>query len=55
MWNMIMERMPSMLGFFCTFLSFFVPYVVYKVNQKLHKSLDPPWKQEENNKANKQS
>ncbi|WP_179151962.1 hypothetical protein [Oceanobacillus senegalensis] len=47
MWNMIMERMPSTLGMFCTALAFLVPYVTYKINQKLHKDMDPPWKKEE--------
>ncbi|WP_176330381.1 hypothetical protein [Oceanobacillus rekensis] len=54
MWNMIMERLPSTLGFFCMFLAFFVPFVIYKVNQKMHADADPPWKKEEQVKKNQQ-
>ncbi|WP_377559037.1 hypothetical protein [Ornithinibacillus salinisoli] len=42
-----MERVPSMIGIFCTLLAFLVPYVIYKVNQKFHREADPPWKREE--------
>ncbi|WP_196493746.1 hypothetical protein [Ornithinibacillus caprae] len=48
MWQMIVERMPSLLGWFCTLLAFLVPYVTYKINQHLHRTADPPWKREEN-------
>ncbi|MGJ9458420.1 hypothetical protein [Oceanobacillus sp. CF4.6] len=54
MWTMIMERIPTTLGFVCTFLAFFVPYVTYKINQKLHKDGDPPWKKEDTNETKKQ-
>lgn len=47
MWTMIMERMPSMLGFVCTALAFLIPFTVHKINQKLHEDTDPPWKKEE--------
>ncbi|WP_197046718.1 hypothetical protein [Oceanobacillus salinisoli] len=47
MWNQIMERMPTTLGWIFTVLAFLIPYGTYKINQKLHKSGDPPWKKEE--------
>lgn len=47
MWHMIMERIPTMMGFFCMLLAFFVPFIIYKVNQKMHMDGDPPWKKEE--------
>ncbi|SHG89007.1 hypothetical protein SAMN05216225_10806 [Ornithinibacillus halophilus] len=46
MWQMILERLPSTLGWFYIILSFLLPFLVYKVNQNLHKNGDPPWKKE---------
>lgn len=53
MWERITGILPNYLTLLCTGLSFLVPYVIYKVNQKLHKYGDPPWKHkryEENEK-----
>lgn len=47
MGNMIIERMPTMLGLFCAFLAFFIPFIIYKINERLHKDADPPWKKQE--------
>ncbi|GGN54432.1 MULTISPECIES: hypothetical protein [Oceanobacillus] len=47
MWSMITERIPSLLGVFCTVLAYLIPLSIYKVNQKLHEDADPPWKKEE--------
>ncbi|MFD1171159.1 hypothetical protein [Oceanobacillus picturae] len=43
----LMGRLPEKLIMVCTVLAFLVPYAIYKVNQKLHKYGDPPWKKEE--------
>jgi hypothetical protein len=45
MWTEIMERMPSWNILFYTFLSFAIPWTVFRVNQSLHKAGDPPWKE----------
>ena len=42
----ILGRVPSGLILLCAFLSFMVPYLIYKVNTKLHEYGDPPWKKE---------
>ncbi|WP_010651686.1 hypothetical protein [Oceanobacillus massiliensis] len=55
MWDMMMDRLPTKLGFLCLFLAYFVPYVTYKVNQNLHKDADPPWKKEERNNDKRQN
>ncbi|WP_249871713.1 hypothetical protein [Oceanobacillus saliphilus] len=49
MWEMIKEGLPDARGMFFTFIAFFVPYMIYKINTKLHKDGDPPWKVEERN------
>ncbi|WP_169749097.1 hypothetical protein [Ornithinibacillus californiensis] len=46
MWDLILGFLPENLIFICTILAFAVPYSVYKINQKLHQSGDPPWKEE---------
>jgi hypothetical protein len=52
MWQSIVERIPSMLGIVCTILTVAIPYSVYKLNQKLHKIGDPPWKKGKPNEDN---
>lgn len=52
MWAWFVDRVPSHLGLFCTFLAFFIPFVTYRINRKLHQEMDPPWKRE-NAKAQK--
>ncbi|GIO24844.1 hypothetical protein J11TS1_34250 [Oceanobacillus sp. J11TS1] len=44
MWDRVMGVLPENLILLCAVLSFLIPYAVYKVNQKLHKYGDPPWK-----------
>lgn len=44
MWEKLLGSMPENLVIICTALAFFVPYIVYKINQRLHKYGDPPWK-----------
>ncbi|CEI82629.1 hypothetical protein J18TS1_24070 [Oceanobacillus oncorhynchi subsp. incaldanensis] len=44
MWDELTGILPNYLILLCTLLSFLVPYVIYKVNQKLHEYGDPPWK-----------
>lgn len=35
----------------CNILAFMVPYMIYKVNLKLHETGDPPWKKDAVKKA----
>lgn len=49
MWNMIMERIPSLFVMILAILSALLPWGIYKFNQTLHKYADPPWKKEEKN------
>ncbi|MGC5327866.1 hypothetical protein [Brevibacillus sp. SYSU BS000544] len=44
MWKTISGFLPSKLILFIAILSFLVPLICYKINQKLHKLIDPPWK-----------
>ncbi len=44
MWDNIIGRLPDKLILVCTLLTFIVPYIFYKINQKLHQNGDPPWK-----------
>lgn len=37
---------PSGLVLLCAFLTWAIPFVVYKINDKLHQWGDPPWKQQ---------
>ena len=47
MWENLIGRLPEKLILLCTVLSFLIPYLIYKINQKLHKYADPPWKKDE--------
>lgn len=49
MWEQVTGRLPSNLIIFSALLSLLLPMAVYKVNQKLHKYGDPPWKKHEKN------
>lgn len=44
--------LPEKLIFICTILSFLIPFLVYKVNQKLHEYGDPTWKKEDQKERN---
>ncbi|MDY0405850.1 hypothetical protein P5G51_010990 [Virgibacillus sp. 179-BFC.A HS] len=44
MWDNITDLLPDTTVLLCAAASFVVPYVIYKVNQKIHKIVDPPWK-----------
>ena len=48
MGQFIMDRIPDSMEIMGVICSFAIPYIVYKVNQKLHKSGDPPWKKKTN-------
>jgi len=50
MWNLIIEYITDWLRMFCTILAFVIPFTIYKINQRLHKYGDPPWKKNEQNK-----
>ena len=39
--------LPDKLILICAFTAFFVPYLVHKINHKLHEIGDPQWKKEE--------
>ncbi|WP_337101476.1 hypothetical protein [Paenibacillus sp. YIM B09110] len=40
----ILGHIPTGLSFVCALLTIAIPYLVYKVNQKLHEIGDPSWK-----------
>lgn len=44
MWDTLMGFLPNNLVLLCTILSFVIPYLIYKINQKLHEYGDPSWK-----------
>ncbi|ASK61196.1 hypothetical protein CFK37_02805 [Virgibacillus phasianinus] len=44
MWANLVGRMPEFMVIICTLLAFVIPYLVYKLNKRLHKYGDPPWK-----------
>lgn len=35
---------PPYLTFLGTILAFLIPYLLYKINSKIHELGDPPWK-----------
>lgn len=39
MWDSIFKYLPDPLGWLCTFLAFFIPYITYKINQNIHKNM----------------
>ncbi|WP_170848227.1 hypothetical protein [Lentibacillus halodurans] len=41
-----MEQLPEIWVLVCAVLVFAISYTIYKVNEKLHKFGDPPWKKE---------
>ena len=47
MWNIILEHLPGKLTIICTILAYVIPFSVYKINRKLHKDNNPPWKKEQ--------
>ncbi len=47
MWERFLGILPEKMIVFCTLVTFLVPYLIYKLNQKLHKKGDPPWKKED--------
>ncbi|WP_332645676.1 hypothetical protein [Lysinibacillus sp. 54212] len=46
MWNIVADRFPGILTIICTILAYAIPFSIYKINQKLHKDNNPPWKNE---------
>lgn len=46
MMNFLVERFPGMATVIYTILAFAIPFFTYKVNQKIHSKVDPPWKGE---------
>lgn len=54
MMNFIEERIPGMFTIVCTLLAFLIPYLVYKINEKIHLNVDPPWKKEDRQKSTDQ-
>lgn len=45
MWHLFIESITDIQRVITNILVFVIPYTVYKVNQRLHKKGDPPWKQ----------
>jgi hypothetical protein len=48
MWEAIFGRFPSNMILINAILSVLIPLSIYKINQKLHKYGDPPWKKKDN-------
>ncbi|WP_176449400.1 hypothetical protein [Lentibacillus sp. CBA3610] len=48
MWDDLLERLPEIWVLMGAGIVFAVPFTIYKVNQKLHKLGDPPWKKRDN-------
>lgn len=46
MTDIIMGFLPNKLVLYGMLITFFVPLIIYKVNQVLHKEGDPPWAKE---------
>jgi hypothetical protein len=47
MWQTIVERIIlTPLEFAGIALAFIIPFTIYKINQIIHKDMDPPWKKE---------
>jgi len=44
MWNFVRDRLPTTLTWVCAVLSAVIPWIVYSINQALHRYGDPPWK-----------
>lgn len=47
--RLFIESITDPLRVVCNLLAFLIPYVVYKINNRLHEHGDPPWK---NNRKN---
>lgn len=52
MGSLFLQSVTEPLRVSCTILAFIIPYVIYKINLKLHEYGDPPWKKEDTKKAN---
>ena len=46
MWELFKESITDTLRVTCNILAFVIPYVIYKINLKLHELADPPWKKD---------
>ncbi|WP_202925672.1 hypothetical protein [Virgibacillus sp. MSP4-1] len=46
MWSVIVERLPDGLSISGIILSYVIPFLTFKINEKLHEAGDPPWKKE---------
>ncbi|GAB3800380.1 hypothetical protein [Virgibacillus kimchii] len=44
MWDNLISNLSDGMTVLCTILAFVIPYIIYKINQKLHAIGDPPWK-----------
>ncbi|GIP48724.1 hypothetical protein D3C76_42390 [compost metagenome] len=44
MWNLLLDRLPTPMTWVCAVLSAVIPWVIYSINQTLHRYGDPPWK-----------
>lgn len=42
-WSRLPGFVPSGMVLFCAFLSFAIPFLVYRFNRSLHQKGDPPW------------
>lgn len=44
MWNLLLDRIPTMRTLICAVLSAVIPWTIYSINQALHRYGEPSWK-----------
>lgn len=55
MWSTIAKYVPPLSTFIYAFMAFVIPWMVYRLNQYLHKYGDPPWKHNEEGASSSES
>lgn len=46
MGHLLIESITEPLRVFCNILAFVIPFVINKINHRLHQWGDPPWKRD---------
>ncbi|MDU4696051.1 MULTISPECIES: hypothetical protein [Paenibacillus] len=44
MWDVLLDRLPNAKTWICAGLTAVIPWIIYSINQMLHRYGDPPWK-----------
>lgn len=55
MGTLFWQSITDPLRVFCNILVFVIPYMVYKINQRLHKFGDPAWKKKRMSHSKKEN